>query len=257
MPMQVLFGNPPKTQLSISRESINLHDDSLQSISIREACERILRFPTVADKTFLIHIGDRTVGGLVSQDQFVGPWQVPVSNVGVTLKDHYSKKGEAMAMGERTPVATINPPASGRLAVAEAITNILAAPVNNISDIKFSANWMSSIKTDIQKQALFDTVQAITLDFCSKIGLTIPVGKDSLSMQTTWSEENTDKEVTAPLSLIISAFAPINNVTKTITPQLKESNNSLLILIDLGEGKNRLGGSCLAQVYSRSLGDSC
>ena len=255
MPMEVLFGNPPKTQLSISRESMSMLDDSMKGISVREACERILRFPTVADKTFLIHIGDRTVGGLVSQDQFVGPWQVPVSDVGVTLKDHYSKKGEAMAMGERTPVATINPPASGRLAVAEAVTNILSAPVNEISDIKLSANWMSSIKTDSQKQALFDTVQAVTLDFCSKIGLTIPVGKDSLSMQTTWSEENLEKEITAPLSLIISAFAPIDNVTRTITPQLKVSNNSLLILIDLGQGKNRLGGSCLAQVYSRSLGE--
>ena len=256
MPMEVLFGNPPKTQLSITREAVSPLDDSLKDISIREACERILRFPTVADKTFLIHIGDRTVGGLVSQDQFVGPWQVPVSDVGVTLKDHYSKKGEAMSMGERTPVATINPPASGRLAVAEAITNMLSAPVNEISDIKFSANWMSSIKTDPQKQALFDTVQAVTLDFCSKIGLTIPVGKDSLSMQTSWSEDNIEKEITAPLSLIISAFAPIDNVTRTITPQLKVSNNSLLILIDLGQGRNRLGGSCLAQVYSRSLGEA-
>ena len=256
MPMEVLFGNPPKTELSISTESSSINDESLDGIEIDDACKRILRFPTVADKTFLIHIGDRTVGGLVSQDQFVGPWQVPVSDVAVTLKDHKSSLGEAMSMGERTPVATINPSASGRLAVAEAITNILSASIKNISDIKFSANWMSSIQTDSQKQALFETVRSVTIDFCSKIGLTIPVGKDSLSMQTTWKEDKQENQVTAPLSLIISAFAQVDDVNKTITPQLKRQNDSLLVLIDLGKGFNRLGASCLAQVYNRSLGES-
>jgi len=256
MPMEVLFGNPPKTELSISTESSTVNGESLDGIEIDDACKRILRFPTVADKTFLIHIGDRTVGGLVSQDQFVGPWQVPVSNVGVTLKDHKSSLGEAMSMGERTPVATINPSASGRLAVAEAITNILSASVKHISDIKFSANWMSSIQTDSQKQALFETVRAVTIDFCSQIGLTIPVGKDSLSMQTTWKTDEKEHQVTAPLSLIISAFAQVDDVNKTITPQLKRQNGSLLLLIDLGKGLNRLGASCLAQVYNRSLGES-
>ena len=256
MPMEVLFGNPPKTELAISTQSSEVDCKTLDGIDIEDACKKILRFPTVADKTFLIHIGDRTVGGLVSQDQFIGPWQVPVSDVGVTLRDHYSSMGEAMSMGERTPVATINPSASGRLAVAEAITNILSASIKEISDVKFSANWMSSIQTDAQKQALFETVRAVTIDFCSQIGLTIPVGKDSLSMQTTWTADDQENQVTAPLSLIISAFAQVDDVNKTITPQLKRQGDSLLLLIDLGKGNNRLGASCLAQIYNRSLGES-
>nr|MBC8227220.1 phosphoribosylformylglycinamidine synthase [Gammaproteobacteria bacterium] len=193
MPMDVLFGNPPKTDISINTTDISIVENSLDTVEIDQACEYVLRFPTVADKTFLIHIGDRTVGGLVSQDQFVGPWQVPVSNVGVTIRDHFSNHGEAMSMGERTPVATLNPSASGRLAVAEAVTNALSADIKRITDIKLSANWMSSIQTDPQKQALFETVEAITLNLCSQIGLTIPVGKDSLSMQTAWNEGEGNK----------------------------------------------------------------
>jgi len=254
MPMDVLFGKPPKTKLEITSEQKSIIDDGLNGIDIEEAALKILRFPTVADKTFLIHIGDRTVGGLVSQDQFVGPWQVPVSDVAVTLKDHFGVQGEAMAMGERSPIAVHNAPASGRIAVGEAITNILSAPISDIADIKLSANWMSSIMTDRLKQDLYETVEAISVDFCSKIGITIPVGKDSLSMQTSWANENKQYKNTAPLSLVISAFAPIDDVNNVITPQLKEKNESILLLIDLGQGQNRMGGSCLSQIYNLRLG---
>jgi len=254
MPMDVLFGKPPKTKLEITSEQKSIIDDGLNGIDIEEAALKILRFPTVADKTFLIHIGDRTVGGLVSQDQFVGPWQVPVSDVAVTLKDHFGVQGEAMAMGERSPIAVHNAPASGRIAVGEAITNILSAPISDIADIKLSANWMSSIMTDRLKQDLYETVEAISIDFCSKIGITIPVGKDSLSMQTSWANENKQYKNTAPLSLVISAFAPIDDVNNVITPQLKEKNESILLLIDLGQGQNRMGGSCLSQIYNLRLG---
>ena len=256
MPMDVLFGKPPKTKLEIATREKAIIDDGMNGIDIEEACLKILRFPTVADKTFLIHIGDRTVGGLVAQDQFVGPWQVPVSDVAVTLKDHFGSQGEAMAMGERSPIAVYNAAASGRIAVGEAITNILSAPINHISDVKFSANWMSSIMTDRLKQDLYETVEAISVDFCSKIGITIPVGKDSLSMQTSWTSEENKFINTAPLSLVISAFSPVDDVNKVITPQLKNINESILLLIDLGEGQNRMGGSCFSQIYNRNLGET-
>ena len=256
MPMDVLFGKPPKTKLEISSEQKSIIDDGLKGIDIEEAALKILRFPTVSDKTFLIHIGDRTVGGLVSQDQFVGPWQVPVSDVAVTLKDHFGVQGEAMAMGERSPIAVHNAAASGRIAVGEAITNILSAPIGDIADIKLSANWMSSIMTDRLKQDLYETVEAISVDFCSKIGITIPVGKDSLSMQTSWVNEEKQYKNTAPLSLVISAFSPIDDVNNVITPQLKDKSESILLLIDLGQGQNRMGGSCLSQIYNRSLGET-
>ena len=256
MPMDVLFGKPPKTKIEITSEQKSIIDDGLKGIDIEEAALKILRFPTVADKTFLIHIGDRTVGGLVSQDQFVGPWQVPVSDVAVTLKDHFGVQGEAMAMGERSPIAVHNAAASGRIAVGEAITNILSAPIGDIADIKLSANWMSSIMTDRLKQDLYETVEAISVDFCSKIGITIPVGKDSLSMQTSWVNEEKQYKNTAPLSLVISAFSPIDDVNNVITPQLKDKSESILLLIDLGQGQNRMGGSCLSQIYNRSLGET-
>ena len=256
MPMDVLFGKPPKTKLEIASEQKSIIDDGLKGIDIEEAALKILRFPTVSDKTFLIHIGDRTVGGLVSQDQFVGPWQVPVSDVAVTLKDHFGVQGEAMAMGERSPIAVHNAAASGRIAVGEAITNILSAPIGDIADIKLSANWMSSIMTDRLKQDLYETVEAISVDFCSKIGITIPVGKDSLSMQTSWVNEEKQYKNTAPLSLVISAFSPIDDVNNVITPQLKDKSESILLLIDLGHGQNRMGGSCLSQIYNRSLGET-
>ena len=256
MPMDVLFGKPPKTKIEITSEQKSIIDDGLKGIDIEEAALKILRFPTVADKTFLIHIGDRTVGGLVSQDQFVGPWQVPVSDAAVTLKDHFGVQGEAMAMGERSPIAVHNAAASGRIAVGEAITNILSAPIGDIADIKLSANWMSSIMTDRLKQDLYETVEAISVDFCSKIGITIPVGKDSLSMQTSWVNEEKQYKNTAPLSLVISAFSPIDDVNNVITPQLKDKSESILLLIDLGQGQNRMGGSCLSQIYNRSLGET-
>ena len=256
MPMDVLFGKPPKTKLEITSEQKSIIDDGLKGIDIEEAALKILRFPTVADKTFLIHIGDRTVGGLVSQDQFVGPWQVPVSDVAVTLKDHFGVQGEAMSMGERSPIAVHNAAASGRIAVGEAITNILSAPIGDIADIKLSANWMSSIMTDRLKQDLYETVEAISVDFCSKIGITIPVGKDSLSMQTSWVNEEKQYKNTAPLSLVISAFSPIDDVNNVITPQLKDKSESILLLIDFGQGQNRMGGSCLSQIYNRSLGET-
>jgi len=255
MPMDILFGNLPKTQINISTSKLSIENANLDQINIDEACEYILRFPTVADKTFLIHIGDRSVGGLVAQDQFIGPWQVPVADAGITIRDHASTAGEAMAMGERSPVAVLNPSASGRLAVGEAITNILSADIENLSDIKLSANWMSSVETDQQKQALYETVKSISVDLCSKLGLVIPVGKDSLSMQTAWSDGTSDKKVTAPLSLVISAFAPVTDVRETLTPQLQSIESSKLLLIDLGKGKNRLGASCLAQLYNLSAGE--
>jgi len=255
MPMGILFGNLPKTQIDIRTSKLSIENENLDQINIDEACEYILRFPTVADKTFLIHISDRSVGGLVAQDQFIGPWQVPVADAGITIRDHSSTAGEAMAIGERSPVAVINPSASGRLAVGEAITNILSADIENLSDVKLSANWMSSVETDQQKQALYETVKSVSLDLCSKLGLVIPVGKDSLSMQTAWSDGTTDKKVTAPLSLVISAFAPVADVRETLTPQLQPIESSKLLLIDLGRGKNRLGASCLAQVYNLSAGE--
>ncbi|MDP7445367.1 MAG: phosphoribosylformylglycinamidine synthase, partial [Candidatus Poseidoniia archaeon] len=255
MPMGILFGNLPKTQIDIRTSKLSIENENLDQINIDEACEYILRFPTVADKTFLIHISDRSVGGLVAQDQFIGPWQVPVADAGITIRDHSSTAGEAMAIGERSPVAVLNPSASGRLAIGEAITNILSADIENLSDVKLSANWMSSVETDQQKQALYETVKSVSLDLCSKLGLVIPVGKDSLSMQTAWSDGTTDKKVTAPLSLVISAFAPVADVRETLTPQLQPIESSKLLLIDLGRGKNRLGASCLAQVYNLSAGE--
>ena len=212
----------------------------------------MLRVPAVAAKTFLITIGDRTVGGLNHRDQMVGPWQVPVADCAVTLRDFEGYAGEAYAMGERTPLAVINAPASGRMAVGEAITNLLAAPVASIRDIKLSANWMAAAGHPGEDAALFDTVKAVALDLCRTLGISIPVGKDSLSMKTTWSDAHGRKEVVAPLSLIVSAFAPVADVRGSLTPQLvTDEGHSALILIDLSVRKNRLGGSCLAQAFNQ------
>ena len=219
---------------------------------MHEAALRVLRLPAVADKTFLIAIGDRTVGGMTARDQMVGPWQVPVADVAVTLAGFHEYRGEAMAMGERTPLALIDPAASGRMAVGEAITNIAAAPIAAIGDIKLSANWMAAAGHPGEDAALYDTVRAVGMELCPQLGISIPVGKDSLSMKTTWSDGGTEKAVTAPLSLIVSAFAPVTDARKTLTPQLKlDSGDTALVLIDLGAGKNRLGGSALAQVYGQ------
>ncbi len=217
----------------------------------------MLRHPTVADKTFLVSIGDRTVGGLCARDPFVGPWQVPVADCAVTLMDFAGTAGEAFAIGERTPLALIDAPASGRMAVGESITNLAAARIDSIDRIKLSANWMAAAGTEGEDAALYDTVRAVALEFCPALGVSIPVGKDSLSMRTSWSDGGVAKDVVAPLSLIISAFAPVEDVRGTLTPCLRgDAGDSELLLIDLGGGKNRLGGSILAQVHG-ALGAVC
>jgi phosphoribosylformylglycinamidine synthase len=255
MEMQALLGKPPQTIKDIRTHQREIPANELGEIDLAEACERVLRFPTVADKSFLIHIGDRTVGGLVAQDQLAGPWQVPVNDVGVTLRGFESEAGEAMAMGERTPVAVLDPAASGRLAVAEAITNIAAARIEKLGDVRLSANWMAASGIEAEDQALFETVRAVGHDLCRELGIAIPVGKDSLSMQTRWQEDGADKSVRAPLSLIISAFAPVVNVRRSLTPQLRPTIDAPLYLLDLGGGRNRLGASCLSQVMGLPGGE--
>ena len=221
----------------------------LSDIDLKEAALDVLRVPTVGDKRFLITIGDRTVGGLTSRDQMVGPWQVPVADCAVTLLDYLGYAGEAMAMGERTPLAAQNAPASGRMAIGEAITNLAAAPVASIEDIKLSANWMAACGQAGEDAALFDTVKAVGMELCPALGISIPVGKDSLSMRTKWNEDGVEKQVSAPVSLIVSAFAPVPDVRTTLTPQLRtDAGETELILIDLGAGKNRMAGSVLAYV---------
>jgi phosphoribosylformylglycinamidine synthase len=255
MDLSVLLGKPPKMTRSVRRVRRELPALKLQRIELAEAALRVLRLPAVADKTFLISIGDRTVGGLCGRDQFVGPWQVPVADVAVTLMGFDTCRGEAMAMGERTPLALIDAPASGRMAVAEAITNIAAARIESLGEVKLSANWMAPAGHPGEDAALYDTVQAVGMELCPALGISIPVGKDSMSMKTSWQEAKQRREVTAPVSLIVSAFAPVADARRTLTPQLRALHeNTVLVLIDLGRGRNRLGGSALAQVYGQ-LGD--
>ena len=258
MPMEVLLGKPPRMHRIATRKQIEMPALDLSTINLKEAAFRVLRLPAVASKSFLITIGDRSVGGMTARDQFVGPWQVPVADVAVTTMGYDTTLGECFAMGERTPIALLNAPASGRMAVGEAITNIAAADIGGISNIKLSANWMAAAGHGNEDAALFDTVKTVGLDFCPQLGVSIPVGKDSLSMRTRWEEggeQKQAKQVVAPLSLIVTAFAPVADVRKTMTPQLRGDDykgETELILIDLGEGKNRLGGSALAQVYGVS-----
>ena len=257
MPMSMLFGNPPKLTREVERVALDSTTLDLSGIELQEAALRVLRYPAVADKSFLIHIGDRTVGGLSARDQLVGPWQVPVSDVAITSSSFDAFTGEAMAMGERTPLATLNAPASGRMAVAEAITNIAAAPIEDIRKIRLSANWMAAAGHPGEDANLFATVKAVGDELCREIGVAIPVGKDSLSMRTRWQDGGDEYQVVAPVSLIVSAFAPVSDVRHHMTPQLQDIDEpSYLLLFDLGEGRNRLGGSCLAQAYSRSGGDT-
>jgi phosphoribosylformylglycinamidine synthase len=252
MELAVLLGKPPKMTRNVAHARRELTPFDAVAIDLKDAAYRVLRLPAVADKTFLITIGDRTVGGMTVRDQMVGPWQVPVADVAVTLMGFKTYRGEAMAMGERTPLALINPEASGRMAIGEAVTNIAAAPIANIGDIKLSANWMAAAGHDGEEAALFDTVRAVALELCPQLGISIPVGKDSLSMKTTWEDGGTQKEVTAPLSLIVSAFAPVQDVRRTLTPQLRtDCGDTAFLLIDLGQGRCRLGGSALAQVYGQ------
>jgi phosphoribosylformylglycinamidine synthase len=251
LPMSILFGKAPKMHREITRSSVD-HPALQLDVSVAEATERVLQLPCVASKSFLITIGDRTITGMVTRDQMVGPWQVPVADCAVTTVSYDSFAGEAMAMGERTPLAIIDGPASGRMAVAEAITNIAAAAIADIGDIKLSANWMCAAGYGSEDEALFDTVKAVGMDFCPALGITIPVGKDSMSMRTRWQEDGTDKSVTSPMSVVITAFSPVVDVRLSATPQLHADKDSTLILLDLGRGKNRLGGSALAQVFGQS-----
>ena len=252
MPMDVLLGKPPKMRRDVKHHPVAKQDFSLADINISEAAKRVLALPTVASKNFLITIGDRTVTGMVARDQMVGPWQVPVADVAVTAAAYDSLKGEAMAMGERTPIALLDHAASARMAVGEAITNIAAARINKISDMVLSANWMAPAGHPGEDAGLYDAVKAVGEELCPKLGIAIPVGKDSMSMKTVWDDEKGNHSVTAPLSLIISAFAPVEDVSLTLTPELRtDKGDSDLILIDLGKGKNRLGATCLAQVYKK------
>ncbi|HEX7047601.1 MAG TPA: phosphoribosylformylglycinamidine synthase [Gammaproteobacteria bacterium] len=252
MPMQVLLGKPPKMLRDVKRVKKEGRTLATKNIDAQDAAMRLLKLPTIADKGFLISIGDRSVGGMITRDQYVGPWQVPVSDVAVTAAGYTTYTGEAMSMGERTPVAVLNAPASGRLAVAEAVTNILAADIDDIRKIRLSANWMAAAGHDGEDANLFDTVKAVGEELCTALGITIPVGKDSLSMKTAWEEGGEKKAVVAPLSLIVSSFAPVHDVRNTLTPELVNDADTRLMLIDLGRGQDRLGGSCLAQVFKET-----
>jgi len=252
MPMNVLLGKPPKVHKDVASVERELPAMDLTGVPLEKAVIEVLAHPTVASKRFLITIGDRAVGGLTHRDQMVGPWQVPVADVAVTLADYKGFKGEAMAMGERTPLAAINAPASGRMAVAEAITNMLAAPIE-LSKVKMSANWMAACGEAGEDAALYATVKAVGMELCPALNISIPVGKDSLSMRTQWSENGQTKKVTSPVSLIITGFAAIDDVRTTLTPQLNaEVEDSTLVLIDLGRGKMRMGGSIIGQVLNQS-----
>ncbi|MGH8315335.1 MAG: phosphoribosylformylglycinamidine synthase, partial [Steroidobacterales bacterium] len=252
LPIEVLLGKPPKMTRDVRRTARPRESWDTGRLNVKESLERVLRLPAVADKTFLVTIGDRTVGGLISRDPMVGPWQVPVADVAVTTNGFQSVSGEAMAMGERTPVAILDGPASGRLAVAEAITNILAADVAALGDVRLSANWMAAAGEPGEDAELYATVRAVGEEFCPALGITIPVGKDSLSMKSAWSDASGRHSIQAPVSLIVSAFAPVGDVRKTWTPQLQtDAGDTQLLLVDLAGGRCRLGGSALAQVYGR------
>ena len=251
LPMSVLFGKPPKMSREYEPADVKLPELDFKGVMVKEALYRVLRLPSVASKSFLITIGDRSVTGLVNRDQMVGPWQVPVADVAVTATSFDAYSGEAMAMGERTPLALIDAPASGRMAIGEAITNIAAASISQLSDIKLSANWMAAAGYPGEDEALFETVKAVGMALCPELGITIPVGKDSMSMRSQWVENGENKSVVSPLSLIITGITPVDDIRRTLTPQLNASDNNTLLLIDLSAGKNRLGGSALAQVYKQ------
>ena len=233
---------PPRSELELP-----------SGTDVVSALQRVLRLPCVADKSFLVTIGDRSVSGLVTRDQMVGPWQVPVADCAVTAADHYGFAGEAMAVGERSPVAVLDPAASARMAVGEALTNVAAAGIGSLSQAVLSANWMADSGRD--DTALHDAVRAAALEFCPELGLPIPVGKDSLSMRTAWREGSRERVVGAPLSLVASAFAPVADVRRALTPVLARDSGNRLVLVDLGLGRSRLGGSALAQVFSAPGGE--
>ena len=252
MPMDVLLGKPPKMLRNVQHKPFQKRAFDTAKIEIKDALYRLLRLPTVASKSFLITIGDRSVTGLVARDQFVGPWQVPVADVAVTATSFDVNSGEAMAVGERTPIALVHHAASARMAVGEALTNLAAARVSELGRVVLSANWMAPAGHPGEDAGLYDAVKAVGMALCPELGICIPVGKDSMSMKTVWKESGADKSVTAPLSLVISAFAPVSDIRNTLTPELKRDQGETdLILIDLGKGANRMAGSCLAQVYKQ------
>ncbi|MBT3505806.1 MAG: phosphoribosylformylglycinamidine synthase, partial [Piscirickettsiaceae bacterium] len=252
MPLSLLLGKPPKMLREVKHIEFHNPEMELGGIDANAALERVLKLPTVASKNFLITIGDRSVTGLVARDQMVGPWQVPVADCAVTLADHHGYKGEAMAMGERAPIALVDAPASGRMAIGEAITNIAAASIEKLGDIKLSANWMAACGHEGEDALLYDTVKAVGMELCPKLEIAIPVGKDSLSMKTVWQDRDETKSVISPLSLVITAFAPVTDAEKTCTPELRtDVGDTDLIYIDLGKGYNRLAASALAQVYNQ------
>lgn len=250
--LAIILGKPPKMLREVTHKATSLADIDLSVMELGEAVTRVLRLPAVANKNFLITIGDRSVGGMTARDQMVGPWQVPVADCAVTLMGYQGNLGEAFALGERTPLALINAPAAGRMAIGETMTNLAAAPIAQLSDIKLSANWMAPAGHPGEDAALYDTVRAVGMELCPALGLSIPVGKDSMSMKTVWQEQGVQKQVTAPISLIVSGFAPVYDAAKTLTPQLRrDCGETDLILVDLGAGRCRLGGSALAQVYGQ------
>src|SRR5690554_193531 len=255
LPLNVLLGKPPKMHRDVTSQQAEGSALEREGIRLNEAAKRLLRLPAIAEKTFLITIGDRTVTGLVARDQMVGPWQIPVADVAVTAASYDSYAGEAMAMGERTPLALLNYAASARMAVGESLTNLAAADIGDLKFVKLSANWMAAAGHPGEDAGLYEAVKAVGEELCPALGITIPVGKDSMSMKTQWQDDQGQKSVTAPLSLVITAFGRVRDVRRTVTPQLRmDKGDSKLVLIDLGAGKNRLGGSSLAQVY-RQLGD--
>ncbi len=253
MPMSVLLGKPPKMHRDVTTVQRQFTPIDLTGVPLQKAVIDVLSHPTVASKRFLITIGDRTVGGLTHRDQMVGPWQVPVADCAVTLADYKGFAGEAMAMGERTPLAAINAPASGRMAVAEAITNLLAAPIE-LPRVKLSANWMAACGEPGEDAALYATVKAVGLELCPQLGVSIPVGKDSLSMRTQWKDDTgAKKNVVSPVSLIVTSFATLQDVRGTLTPQLDAiEEDTTLVLVDLGKGQCRMGGSILGQVLDQA-----
>ncbi len=251
LPMSVLFGKPPKMHRDVQSAPLALEDNDFNDVDLTDALTRVLRLPAVASKSFLITIGDRSVTGMVARDQMVGPWQVPVADHALTTVSYDSTQGEAMAMGERTPLALVDAAASARMAVGEALTNLMSAPVADIKDIKLSANWMCAAGFEGEDAKLYEAVKAVGMELCPELGLTIPVGKDSMSMRTQWQEGGEDKSVTAPMSLVISAFTPVTDVTKAVTPQLSSDEGNVLFLLDLASGQQRMAGSALAQVYNQ------
>ncbi|KAJ3045638.1 hypothetical protein HDV00_007762 [Rhizophlyctis rosea] len=253
LPMSTLFGKPPKMHRNASTlKPVRNEFEMPLGSGLEDAASRVLGLPAVASKSFLITIGDRTVTGMVARDQMVGPWQVPVADVSVIFSSYHEHTGQAMAMGERTPLALVDAAASARMAVAESLTNLVAANVEDLGSVRLSANWMRAAAHGGEGSALYEGVKAVGLDLCPKLGISIPVGKDSMSMKTKWRDAGGEKEVTAPLSLIITAYGAVGDVRRTLTPELRSDvGETELMFVDLAGGKQRLGGSCLAQVYNQ------